>query len=172
MRNLMRRRRRYVSPRPFTPPRPRVLLITAQKFIWLFTLIAFFGFAVWAYTSGFFTIKYIYCTLEEEEEPCPAAVVAELNHHQHQNMLTFRADEVENKILSGSTNIETVVISVSLPSTIQVKLSLRTSTLTAATAIASSQVVSIDSRNVPFQVDQNSKDKSLIIPRVVQRFNP
>lgn len=161
MRRFIRRRPRSVSPRTFVPPRPKVILITAQKFVWLFVLIIVLSLALWAHFSGFFSIKHIYCN--EEEGPCSPAIAAELRNHQGKNILTFRAHEVEEKILTGSSAIEKAIISVSLPSTIHVKLDLRTSTLTAAVATNSAQLVYIDSRHMPFRIDKSSGEEAQII---------
>lgn len=165
MRQFVRRRHRSSIPRPFIAPRPQVILITAQKFIWLAVLIAVVSLALWAYFSGVFTIKHIFCT--QAGEPCSTAIAAELKNHQGKNILTFRADEVEKKILAGSGAIEKASITITLPSTIKVNLKLRTSVLTAAVATSSGELVYIDSRRVPFRVDQNSgKEAQILSPKI------
>ncbi|MBI2009647.1 MAG: FtsQ-type POTRA domain-containing protein [Candidatus Chisholmbacteria bacterium] len=165
MRKFISRRRSLVSPRPFVPPRPKVILITAQKFVWLFVLIIVLSLTLWAQFSGFFTIKHIYCT--EGEGPCSEDIAAELERHQSNNILTFRAAELEEKILKGSHSIEKAQIRVSLPDTILVNLDLRMSTLTAATATNSGELVYIDGNHTPFQIQEKSGQEAQIIsPKV------
>lgn len=150
----MRPRRYRPLPRSFVPQSPEVVLITLKKFIWVMVAALFMTVGALVYASGFFTIKHIYCS--QEGEPCPLSIAAELANHQHKNILTFRAAEVEAKLLAASPGIQHITITVSLPDTIRVNLTGRTPNLTAAVSTSSTQLVFIDNRNVPFQVEEHS----------------
>lgn len=164
----MRRIRRRV-PRPFSPFRPSVFLISRQTLVWFAVALGSLGLVWLIFFSDLFHIKSITC--EFAGSPCGEDVTAELEKQRGKNILTVRADTVEKKLQEGNLQVGRAQAEVTLPDTLSVVLTPRDAIFTAAVATDSAQFVFIDQSSVPFRVQDNQEPPAEVISPAVSSLS-
>jgi len=161
------RKRKLKKTKYFKPPSSKFFVVTTQKLVWPLVALSVTLLIAWTYLSGFFNVKKTLCI--SGERPCGEAISAEINKLIGQNILTFRASVLEQKLKKADISIQNVTTAISLPSTIKVSLSSRNdfSTLAAAT---DSATIFVDQNLVPFKVEKKSSTPAQIFSPLVSNL--
>ncbi len=161
-------RHHKVCAKIFTPPPPKFVLLTTQKFLWFLSPVMIVGLLIWLGFSGTFNIKHILCLYEDR--PCSDAIESELNNFLGKNILTFQAATLEKKLAAADISVRAVSVTPQLPDTLRINLGKRSGIMTLGIATESAKLL-VDESQTPFEIEEKSLTPAQIISSRVKNLS-